>query len=89
MDYRRRTKQKITASKSSNRIHWEMIRESIDVGSLFSCVIFVQIIIKAKETEFYKETQVSYQLTVSHHPVTVPEAVSGLIYNGKDRKSVV
>lgn len=43
----------------------------------------VQIIIKAKETEFYKETQVSYQLTVSHHPVTVPEAVSGLIYNGK------
>ncbi len=41
MDYRRRTKQKITASKSSNRIHWEMIRESIDVGSLFSCVIFV------------------------------------------------
>ena len=24
-----------------HRIHWEMIRESIDVGSLFSCVIFV------------------------------------------------
>lgn len=43
----------------------------------------VQILIKAEETEFYKETQVSYKLTVSHHPVTAPEAVGDLTYNGK------
>ena len=42
-----------------------------------------EIIVRAVQSELYKEAQISYKLTVSHHPVTAPEAVDGLIYNGK------
>ena len=42
-----------------------------------------EIIVKAVQSLLYEEAQASYKLTVSHHPVTAPEAVDGLIYNGK------
>ena len=42
-----------------------------------------EIVVRAVKSLLYEEAQASYKLTVSHHPVTAPEAVNGLIYNGK------
>ena len=47
-----------------------------------------QIIIRAAQSDLYKEAVSGYELIVDHAPVTAPTAITGLVYNGKAQKLV-
>lgn len=47
-----------------------------------------QIIIRAAQSDLYKEAVSGYELIVDHAPVTAPTVITGLIYNGKAQKLV-
>ena len=47
-----------------------------------------QIIIKAAQSDLYKEAVSGYELTVDHASVTAPTVITGLVYNGKAQKLV-